>query len=618
MVGLVIVSHSRALAESLVDLVGEVTNAEIPIAIAAGIGPDRSEFGTDAVEIMEAIQSVFSQDGVLVLMDLGSAILSAEMAVELLPAEIAEKVRFCAAPVVEGAIAAGVQIGLDANLDTACEEARTALLPKIEHIVEAEDRLPDGTAADELTTPPASFEGEVEEIMLKLINLHGLHARPAARFVQTAASHQGDVTVENLTTGKGPVSAKSLNAVATLGAVKDHQILIKAYGSGANLVLEKLEGMVNNGFGEPTKETEEVKSPCSEELLSTEGVVTGEGDFRAVPISEGIALGPLFRYRPPVPPISDEPAENPNSEWDKLEQAIEITGRTIAQRRLEMAKSIGESESEIFYAHQLILEDPELQASVKQLIFDQDKNAAAAWDAVIEKRQKSYRSLDDTYLQQRASDVLDVGNQVLFALAGKADVGKIEFDRKVILYANELTPTETSQLDMQQVLGILTSGGGPTSHSAILARGLGIPAISGLSAEFERKQDDIVVAMDGFTGDVWIDPDVEAIQDLTDRREKWLNERESLLQASSAPAATKDGTRVEVVANVGSAQDAQAALNNGAEGIGLLRTEFLFLTRQEQPTEEDQYAILREIGEVMSVNGKQKSSYSRSDFGRRG
>jgi phosphoenolpyruvate-protein phosphotransferase len=156
---------------------------------------------------------------------------------------------------------------------------------------------------------------------------------------------------------------------------------------------------------------------------------------------------------------------------------------------------------------------------------------------------------------------------------------------------------------MQQVMGILTSGGGPTSHSAILARGLGIPAISGLSAEFERLKDGVIVAMNGFTGDVWIDPEEKIIQDIKDKREEWLNERERLLEASSSPAATKDGTRVEVVANVGSVQDAEAALNNGAEGIGLLRTEFLFLNSQGQPTEDDQYAILREIGEAISSNG---------------
>ncbi len=134
MVGLVLVSHSRALAEALKQLVGQVVVDQIPIAIAAGTGPDRELFGTDAVEIMDAIQSVYSDDGVLVLMDLGSAVMSAEMALELLPEEMSDRIRVCAAPIVEGAIAAGVQIGLGSNLKTICEEAASALLPKFEHI----------------------------------------------------------------------------------------------------------------------------------------------------------------------------------------------------------------------------------------------------------------------------------------------------------------------------------------------------------------------------------------------------------------------------------------------------------------------------------------------------
>jgi len=598
MVGLVIVSHSRSLAEALVDLIEQVTNAEIPVAIAAGIGPDRSEFGTDALEIMEAVQSVYSEDGVMILMDLGSAILSAEMAVELLPPEIAEKVRFCAAPVVEGAIAAGVQIGLNASLDAVCDEARSALLPKIDHITEAQDRLPDGVVALQPSSPPVSPSEEFEEVVVTLKNLHGLHARPAARFVQTAASHDGQILLENLTNGKGPVSAKSLNAVTTLGAVKDHSISIKAFGLNANQVLQELSVLVESGFGEPTEAVEKI------ELTPPEISAGKGGDFQAVPISEGIAVGPLYRYRPPVPQISDAPADDPNAEWKKLKGAIVIAGTNISQRRAEIAQSIGESEAEIFSAHQLILEDPDLQEGAKHLIFEQNKNAAAAWDEVIRKTADTYLSLDDPYLQQRSADVLDVGNQVLFALAGEEDVGKIELEGEVILYAHDLSPTETSRLDMKKVLGIITSGGGPTSHSAILSRGLGIPAISGVSADFERKKDGIKILMDGFTGNIWINPGENITQEMEEKREEWLKGRELLILASTAPAATKDGTRIEVAANVGSAQDAEAALKNGAEGIGLLRTEFLFLTRKEPPTEEDQFQILREIGQAISINGK--------------
>ena len=221
MVGLVIVSHSRALADALVGLLHQVASADLPIAVAAGIGENRSEFGTDAMEIMEAIQSVYSDDGVLVLMDLGSAVLSANMALEFLPPEMAEKIRFCGAPLVEGAVAAAVQIGLTNDLDAICREANAALAPKREQLGQEES-----ASNVQLPVPDEA----AESITLTLTNLHGLHARPAAKFVQTAARFAANVTVTDLTNGKGPVSARSLNAIATLGAIENHQICILASG----------------------------------------------------------------------------------------------------------------------------------------------------------------------------------------------------------------------------------------------------------------------------------------------------------------------------------------------------------------------------------------------------
>lgn len=593
MVGLVIVSHSRALANALIDLVGQVSNTEIPMAFSAGVGPERDEFGTDAIEIMEAIQSVYSEDGVLVLMDLGSAILSAEMALELLPPDMAENIRFCAAPIVEGAIAAGVQVGLGSDLETVCNEARSALLPKIEHISGAEERLPSGVITEEVLIEP-----EVEEILLTLQNLHGLHARPAARFVQTAASFNANVQVRNLTNGKGPVSAKSLNALATLGAVRDHRISITASGVEASLALSALQELVDGNFGEVPDL--EVAAPPT---VTKPTVPLVEGVERAVAVSEGLALGPVFKYQPQPPPVPQEPAEDPDKEWVRLEQALSTTRRIIRQRRDDLTTTIGESESAIFDAHLLILQDPDLLAQVHSAIFEGNRNAAAAWDANVKGIAESYKALDDPYLQQRAADVLDVGNQVLFALSDKVEVPVMEFSEPVILYAHELTPTETSQLDMGQVMGIVTVVGGPTSHSAILARALGIPAVTGVSGAFEHLADGTLFALDGFSGDIWVDPSEEVQGQIQERRAAWLAQREILLKTSYELGATQDGVRVEVVANVGNVVDARAAVKNGAEGIGLLRTEFLYLTRESAPTEEEQVESLLEIGGAMSSDG---------------
>jgi phosphoenolpyruvate-protein phosphotransferase/dihydroxyacetone kinase phosphotransfer subunit len=593
MVGLVIVSHSRALAHALVDLVNQVSTVEIPMALAAGVGPERNEFGTDAVEIMEAIQAVYSEDGVLVLMDLGSAILSAEMALELLPSDIAENIRFCAAPVVEGAIAAGVQIGLGSDLETACLEAKSSLLPKIEHLSGAEESFPEGVIAKDLKIQP-----DAEEIVLTLKNLHGLHARPAARLVQTAAGFDANVQVRNLANQKGPVSAKSLNALATLGAVRDHQIAVTASGVEAKQALKALSELVEDNFGESPEEA--IGPPP---VITKPATSPAEGAERAVAISEGLALGPIFHYQAQPPPVSQESAEDPDVEWQRFEQALSITRTVIRQRRSDLVGTIGEVESAIFDAHLLILQDPDLLERVRSSIFEGNQNAAAAWDANIKEIAKNYQSLDDPYLQQRAADVLDVGNQVLFALSDKTEAPVMEFSEPVILFAHELTPTETSQLDMSQVLGIVTVGGGPTSHSAILARALGIPAVSGVSVAFEKLVGGSLCALDGFNGDIWIDPSEKIQQQVQEGREAWLAQRERLLKTSHELAVTRDGVRIEVVANVGNVMDARAATKNGAEGIGLLRTEFLYLTRESPPSEDQQVETLLEIGKAMSSDG---------------
>jgi phosphocarrier protein FPr len=484
-------------------------------------------------------------------------------------------------------------------LDTACEEARTALLPKIEQISGSEELAP---ISGEIQMTPDDLV-EMDEVTLTLVNLHGLHARPAARFVQAAASHDGEVLVTNLTNEKGPISAKSLNAVATLGAVKDHQIKISASGTGSKQVLETLSEMVQSGFGEKTEV--DVEKPTEYEFdrdIPPDRILTKKG-LQGVPVSEGAVVAALGKYRPPIPQISTESIEDPEQEWTKFNEAVDEVGVGISQRKKELSQSIGESESEIFDAHLLILRDPELLETTRKLVFEEKKNISQAWNEVISETADRYESLDDVYLQQRAADVMDVGNQVMLALAGDESAGKIEFDNEVILYASELTPTETSQLDMKQVKGIITSAGGPTSHSAILARALSIPAITGVSSEFESLPDGIEMAMNGFSGKIWIEPEEITKEEVSAIRRDWLEWKQKLLKSSREPAFTNDGVRIEVVANVGNLQDAETALLNGSEGIGLLRTEFLFLTSSKPPTEEEQLQTLREIGEAMSADG---------------
>ena len=585
MVGLVIVSHSRALADALVGLLRQVTASDLPVAVAAGIGEDRSEFGTDAVEIMDAIQSVFSEAGVLVLMDLGSAVLSAKMALDLLPPEMVDKIQFCGAPLVEGAIAAAVQISLGSDLETICREATGALAPKREQL---------GTESEAAVASAQLPDTAAESITLTLTNLHGLHARPAAKFVQTAARFMANVSVTDLTNGKGPVSARSLNAIATLGAIEGHQIFISASGEEAKLVLAALKVLIEDNFGEaPAGSAAEAKPVEAPKLESSNGVL------KAVPISDGLALAPLYKYQAQRPPVPTHLAENPEAEWTRLQVALEKTNREISLLARRMKQSIGSSEGAIFDAHLLILQDPDLIQQARAGIDERHENAAFAWNAAITAAAERYRALSDPYLQQRAVDVEDVGAQVLAAMTNAKAHAPVAFDQPVILYAADLTPTETSRLDMNMVLGIVTAGGGPTSHSAILSRALGIPAVAGVGTLLEKQPVGTLTGINGFTGEVWLEPSVHVQAELKERRTEWLATREKLLQTSQQLGMTRDGRRVEVFANIGGVTDARAALQNGAEGVGLLRTEFLFLTREIAPSEEEQTLILREIFETM-------------------
>jgi phosphocarrier protein FPr len=587
-IGLVIVSHSRPLAQALEELVRQVASDKVAIAIAAGVGPEHQEFGTDAIEIHEAIQTVYSDDGVLVLMDLGSAVLSAQMAVELLPPEMQPGVRFCSAPLVEGAIAAAVQASLGSDLDTACGEARQSLIPKREQLGEPVE--------DAASAPLADVADTADKICVEhaLRNTYGLHARPAARFVQAAAGFEANIQVRNLTNGKGPVSAKSLNGLATLGAVQNHRIEICAAGPQAEEAVELLSEMILRNFDESTE------PPPAAVPAPAAPAETPQGALEVVPIAEGYALALLASFETPPPPIPAEtPATEPHQEWDSLQTAISQVRKHIHSQKEQIKRTLGADEAAIFDAHLLILEDPEIITQVRERIFEHKTNAARAWYDSLNHTADLYRELEDAYLQQRAADVLDVRDQVLFTLAGEQPAAVVKYPAPVLLAAEELTPSQTSQLDLEHIQGLITVVGGPTSHSAILARSLGLPAVSGAPLSLLDMPADTVVGLDGERGLLWLNPPEETRQELLEKRLAWLQKRQRLLEQSRQPGQTRDGHRVEIAANTGNLADAQSALKNGAEGIGLLRTEFLFLTRMQPPDEEEQRQALERIAQAM-------------------
>jgi phosphocarrier protein FPr len=572
LVGIVIVSHSGTLAAGVRELAAEMAGPDVRIELAGGLA-EEGALGTDAVRVAEAIGRAGSGDGVLVLMDLGSAVLSAETALDLLAPEEREHVLLCEAPLVEGAVAAAVAARLGRPLAEVAGEARGGLQGKAAQLG-AEGSEP--AAA----TPAEAPAGDGVTLRLEIRNPLGLHARPAARFVQTAAAFDADVEVMNLTSGRGPAAGRSLNGVATLGIRQGNEILVTARGPQAEQALAALSELAGRDFDERAEPTPQVESPPAPTSAGGEHALTGLSG------APGVASGPARHFKAPEPEIPTGPAGDPKTEWEALTRAREQVRAEIRATRDSVAARAGDYNAAIFDAHLLFLEDEALLTPARRAIFEAGENAARAWHDATAGVAAEYRALDDEYMQARAEDLIGVARQVVAALTGG---GTATLSGAGIVVAAELTPADTASLDRTLVLGIATAAGSPTSHSAILARSLGIPAAVGLGETLLDVPEGTELLLDGDAGTVEVEPADELVADYERRATERERSTRRARAASAEPAVTRDGRRIEVVANIGSPEDVPAAIENGAEGVGLLRSEFLFLDRDSMPSDDEQY-----------------------------
>jgi phosphoenolpyruvate-protein phosphotransferase/dihydroxyacetone kinase phosphotransfer subunit len=591
MIGIVIVSHSARLAEGVFELVAQMTQGQVPVAVAGGIDDPEAPIGTDATRIYDAIETVFSDDGVLVLMDMGSALLSTEMAIELLDEERQAKIYMSAGPLVEGAIAAAVQAMGTNDMAAIAAEVKTSLRPKAAQLGHL---ISDDSDEEETTSTPT---GETSHIVLTINNFHGLHARPAARFVSTAAGFQATVNVENVTTGGNAVNAKSINQVATIGARQGHQIKVSATGPDAGQALTALETLVANNFGESTEAPLPIAATTN---AQSQSITENPDDITGIAVAPGVAIGPAVLYKTATIAIETYHIDVPDTEWDRLQTAIQQAKSELQQLLRHTEQTVGTYEAAIFEVHQLFLDDPLLIDNARSIIENELINAEAAWQKAVDSTVARYRELDDSYLQARATDVIDVGQRV-FRFLVDAPQKTLNLTEPAILIAKDLTPSDTAQLDPRKVLGVCTEQGSGTSHSAILARALGIPAIVGLGPVLQSITEGQIIALNGELGQIWIDPAPDTLTTLVTQRDRWLAQKKAAMETAKQPALTKDGTQVEVVANIGGLHDADAAIETGAEGVGLFRTEFLFLDRTSPPTEEEQTEIYRQVGDVVGT-----------------
>jgi len=581
MVGIVIVSHSETLAAGVRELAAEMAGPDVKLELAGGLA-EAGALGTDAVLVAEAIGRADSGDGVLVLMDLGSAVLSAETALDFLTPEQREHVVLCEAPLVEGAVAAAVAARLGEPLAKVAEEARGGLEGKSAQLGAGEPAVP---GPGQVQLEPGLT------VRLAIRNRLGLHARPAARFVQTAAGFDADVQVTNLTSGRGPASGRSLNGLATLGVRQGHEVLVSAHGPQAAAALAALEDLAERNFDERVASPTPPAPPVPTAQLGDGRTLSG------LPGAPGIVTGPARHFHPLDPEIPIGSSGDPETEWQRLTEALDQVRAEIADTRKSVEARAGEYSAAIFDAHLLFLDDEALLGPARRAIFEEGKNAAEAWNTAAEAVAADYRGLEDEYLRARADDLTGVARQVVAALAG--DAAAVPLSAPGIVVARDLTPADTASLDRTLVLGVATAGGSPTSHSAILARSLGIPAVVGLGEALLGVPEGTELLLDGDAGVVNVEPSEELAAESKRRAAAQEQAARSARAAAAEPAVTRDSRRIEVVANIGSPEDVPAAIENGAEGVGLLRTEFLFLERDSVPSEDEQYVAYTSVAKAL-------------------
>lgn len=324
---------------------------------------------------------------------------------------------------------------------------------------------------------------------------------------------------------------------------------------------------------------------------------------KGIAASKGYAIGKVFLQEHEEIVITDTKVSNVEAEKEVLQKALEQAKVQLTAIRDKALAEIGEHEAQVFEAHLTLLDDPEFTGGMLLEIESNSINAMKAVENITNTFVMIFDSMEDEYMKERAADIKDVSKRIISNLAGKGGDAFAITEENTIVVAHDLTPSDTAQLDRSKVVGFLTNIGGRTSHSAIMARTLEIPAIVGLKDITTSVKNGDFVIVDGIEGICIINPDQSVIDEYTAKREKFLAEQEELKKLISVKTVTKSGRRVEVCGNIGSPADAEAVVANGGDGVGLFRTEFLYMDRDSAPTEEEQFESYKKVLEIM--DGKQ-------------
>ena len=418
-----------------------------------------------------------------------------------------------------------------------------------------------------------------------LPNPNGLHARPAAVLAQAA---KGFAATIHLHKQDASANAKSLVAIMALQTVYGDRVYLSAVGADAGPALKVLSELLASGCGE-TVAGEEVQAPPVLPEQAAADVLRG------VCASPGSAFGQVFQLSENALQI-DELATDSSQENLRLKQGL-TEATTALQVLCDNAAS--KAQADIFKAHQELLEDPGLLEQAFALI-EQGKSAAFAWQSATQETATLFKGLGNRLLAERALDLQDVGQRVLKLMLGVQD-SPLELPENAILIAEQLTPSQTAALDTCKVAGFATAGGGATSHVAILARALGLPAICAMGPQVLALANSTQVLLDADSGVLHLQPDPERIKQLDTQREQQRHRQQQDLQHAALAACTRDGQQIEVSANIASLAEAEQAVSLGAQGVGLLRSEFLYLERNNAPSHDEQVATYSAIARTVGT-----------------
>ena len=416
---------------------------------------------------------------------------------------------------------------------------------------------------------------------------HGIHARPAALLAAALRSLAADA---RLVARGREANARSTVALMSLGVQHGDEVELRASGPDAGAALDALAAVLLAGAPVGPAALR-AAAPAAREVRPL--AAAGPGELPGVVASGGLAVGEALQLRRPEIAVAANGAgaEPENAALDRARASV----RARLERRVADS-AVPEAARAIAAAHQELLDDPELVAASRAAI-GQGRSAGFAWRAAVRASAATLAALEDARLRERVDDLFDLETQVLLALAGAAPAAPQEIPPHAILIARELLPSQLA--DLKRVAGICMAAGGPTSHVAILAAAMGIPALVAVGPEALALEDGTMLVLDAERGVLEVDPLPERIAQVRAELERRAARRAALTAAAQRECRTADGTRIEVLANVGSVAEAQAAVANGAEGCGLLRTEFLFLDRHTAPSEAEQTAEYQRIADAL-------------------